>query len=688
MMRKIFLVIVSLLLPTLVMAQETTTYMLQKVTSVEAGGMYVFEQSGMVMIGEIVSSGINTTDTYNTSGLAGTESYVWTLESAGSEKYYIKNISAGKYINNTSGNTIKLGTTNSSKWKIDIDSEEHALITNTSNNDMFLGLSDVGSFYKAYAQSNLSTYAHAITVYQLVEEQAQQLTSIEVTTPPTKRVYEVGEEFNPEGMVVTATYKKLADGSTTQTDVTADCTYAPTEPLTTADEIITISYQDKTTTLQITVNPAPTYEVTLADMGVLLSYNDDGSTVTLPVRESMADYTFVGWSETECLEETTTCPELIVAGSYYPTKDVTLYPIFRTQSEGSSESWTLITDLSTLTSGTYALVVELDDGWHAFNGSISDKGMGAATEAFTFNNGTASTLPSGAAELTFTVSDNGILITNANGNYLTANATNKTGFLKWDSTSDNWILDAVGSTTILKYSDKYLRYATSSSAFRGYYSPSDGTAICVARKGSIVSHYVSLPYHQTINSYATLFLGYDAIIPDGIEAYIATASDKENTINLEQLTDVIPAMTGVVLKASAPATYTLLVSQEEATPCNNNLLCGVLRATAVNDLLSTYNGKSLYGLQLRDGMPFFARLVLDTDDESHNTLAAHRAVLVLDGPAPATELRVGDGDETGLHGIELGKKVTAAKCYDLTGRRAENGVRGWVIEDGRLTYKR
>ena len=229
--------------------------------------------------------------------------------------------------------------------------------------------------------------------------------------------------------------------------------------------------------------------------------------------------------------------------------------------------------------------------------------------------------------------------------------------------------------------------AQATPGFRCYDGTSTGSVICMARKGSIVSHFVSLPYHQTINSYATLFLGYDAIIPDGIEAYIATASDKENTINLEQLTDVIPAMTGVVLKASAPATYTLLVSQEEATPCNNNLLCGVLRATAVSDLLSMYEGKNLYGLQLRDGMPFFARLVL-TDDESHNTLAAHKAVLVLDGPATATELRVGDGDETGLHGIELGKKVTAAKCYDLTGRRAENGVRGWVIEDGRLTYKR
>ena len=690
-MRKIFLVIVSLLLPTLLMAQATTTYRLQKVTSVEAGGLYVFEQSGKVMIGEIVSSGINTTNSFSASGLAGTENYVWMLESTGSDNFYIKNIAVNKYINNTNSTKISLGSS-SSKWKITFDTDGFALITNTSNSDRYLGYASLYDyFYKAYAQSDLS-YPHAITMYQLVEEQAQQLMGIEVTTPPTKLEYEVGEVFNPEGMVVTATYE-LADGTTTQTDVTDNCTYAPTEPLTTDDEVITISYEGKTTTIQITVNPVPTYAVTLADMGVLLPYNDDGSTVTLPVRENMTDYTFVGWSETECPEETLTCPELIVAGSYHPTKDVTLYPIFRTQSEGSGDGWTLIRDLSTLTSGTYALVVELDDGWHAFNGTISNQGMGGATEAFTFDNGTTSSLPSNAAELTFTFSDNGLVIAISSSKYLTAKGTKTTGHLTWETSINYWDLYTYEGVTYLRYktSVQPMLYSTAQATpgFRCYDGTSTGTVISVARKGSIVSHFVSLPYHLTINSYATLFLGYDAIIPDGVEAYIATASDKENTINLEQLTDVIPAMTGVVLKASAPATYTLLVSQEEATPCCDiNLLCGVLHATAVSDLLNAYEGKSFYGLQLRDGKPFFARLVLDTDDESHNTLAAHRAVLVLDGPAPATELRVGDGDETGLHGIELGKKVTAAKCYDLTGRRAENGVRGWVIEDGRLTYKR
>lgn len=685
MKRYFFLTFSMLLLPTMLLAQATPTYRLQKVTFVAAGNLYVFEQSGRVMIGDIESNGIKTTDSYNTADLSGTEIYVWTLESANGD-FYIKNISKSKYINNSSSTTMSLGSSRSSKWNFEFNTEGYAFITNTSNSNRYLGYaSSFEFFYKAYTEEN---HPHSITVFQLVEEQAQQLTGIEVIALPTKLEYEEGEFFDPNGMVVMAKYE-LADGTTIQTDVTADCTFSPIGPLTTNNQIITISYQDKTATIQITVLPLPRYTVTLADTEDILTYNDDGSTVPLPVRENMDGYIFVGWSETECLEETMTCPEIISDVNYHPTKDVTLYPVFRTQSEESSEGWTLIRNLSAITSGTYVLIVELDDGWHAFNGTISSNGMGAATEAFSFNDGTSSTLPNNAAELTMTVSDEGIMIVNANDQYLTAKGTN-TGYLKWDSKSDYWKLNTFESFAYLQYSDKVLRYSTSQSSpgFRGYYSAEDGMTICLARKGSVRTHYVTLPYHMTINSYATMFLGYNAIIPDGVEAFIATASDEPNTINLEPLTGVIPAWTGVVMKATVPTSCTLLVSEDGAMPCSDNLLHGVLRTTAVSDLLDAYEGKNLYGLQLRNGAPFFARLVLSTDDDSQNMLAAHRALLVLDGPVTANELCVGTGDVTAAHGMEYMERQTPANSYDLSGRRSENTTRGWVIENGRLILKR
>lgn len=47
--------------------------------------------------------------------------------------------------------------------------------------------------------------------------------SVAVTHAPTKTAYNVGETFDPTGLVVTATY---ADGTTE--DVTDGCTFSPT----------------------------------------------------------------------------------------------------------------------------------------------------------------------------------------------------------------------------------------------------------------------------------------------------------------------------------------------------------------------------------------------------------------------------------------------------------------------------
>ncbi len=79
------------------------------------------------------------------------------------------------------------------------------------------------------------------------------LSSIAITTEPTKTTYSEGETFDPTGMVVTATYN---DNSTE--DVTSSCTFSPATELTTSDTEITVSYTEngvtKTATQAITVN--------------------------------------------------------------------------------------------------------------------------------------------------------------------------------------------------------------------------------------------------------------------------------------------------------------------------------------------------------------------------------------------------------------------------------------------------
>lgn len=121
-----------------------------------------------------------------------------------------------------------------------------------------------------YYKSASYTGQKAIQFYKRVGGAAHfttwALSSIAVSTPPTKTVYIEGESFNPEGMVVTATYADVSDATNTREEVIANTalTFAPDGALSTTNTTITISYQGKTTTQGITVNPAPT--TTLADV--------------------------------------------------------------------------------------------------------------------------------------------------------------------------------------------------------------------------------------------------------------------------------------------------------------------------------------------------------------------------------------------------------------------------------------
>ena len=151
---------------------RTTTYKLVQVTSVEANGLYVFEQSGHVMNNSTSSSALETTDSYNTTGLIGTETYVWTLETA-TNGFYMKNVSIGKYLNNTDKGSIKQISNEGSgvsDWTFTFQTNNTVLIKNSNNSNRYLGYQAETTYkYKTYTNSG---YPSAIKVYKLVPEGA------------------------------------------------------------------------------------------------------------------------------------------------------------------------------------------------------------------------------------------------------------------------------------------------------------------------------------------------------------------------------------------------------------------------------------------------------------------------------------------------------------------------------------
>ena len=89
-----------------------------------------------------------------------------------------------------------------------------------------------------------------------------ELSSIEITTPPTKTEYIAGEKFDPAGMVVTAKY----DDETEKTLTAEDWTYDLTGELKTSDRNVTVSYTENEVTKTVRQRITVTNDVTDAEI--------------------------------------------------------------------------------------------------------------------------------------------------------------------------------------------------------------------------------------------------------------------------------------------------------------------------------------------------------------------------------------------------------------------------------------
>ena len=117
----------------------------------------------------------------------------------------------------------------------------------------FLGWAESASAASAqYQPGETISPGKSLTLYAVWQKNEVTLQSISVRTNPTQTTYTVGDTLNTAGLNLTAAY---SDGST-QT-VTSGFTCTPTKLNTAGQQIITVTYNGKTTTFDVTVNPAP-----------------------------------------------------------------------------------------------------------------------------------------------------------------------------------------------------------------------------------------------------------------------------------------------------------------------------------------------------------------------------------------------------------------------------------------------
>lgn len=178
------------------------------------------------------------------------------------------------------------------------------------------------------------------------------------------------------------------------------------------------------------------------------------------------------------------------------------------------------------------------------------------------------------------------------------------------------------------------------------------------------------------SGWATIYLGLDAAIPDGLKCYtISSVSD--NVAILSSLTNILPAHSGVIVKGIPNTNYTFAYNNNYAGNADvENLLRGTLSNEYLsspifvlsnpNDVVGLYSAKEVDGKYLNN---------------------ANKAYLPADAvPAASLSqgLRFGSQDPTSIIGTE--RSITPsgdAVIYDLTGRRVERMGKGIYIVNGK-----
>ncbi len=176
--------------------------------------------------------------------------------------------------------------------------------------------------------------------------------------------------------------------------------------------------------------------------------------------------------------------------------------------------------------------------------------------------------------------------------------------------------------------------------------------------------------------YATLHLGYKVSIPAGVEAYVVSATN-DNWATLEQVNNVIPAATPVILKNVGDGTsYNFYYTSDEAPEIESNLLEG--------SIVDRYVADDAYVLGIKDEE---VGLYTATKNQLSNTAFknnANKAYLpkTTGMNAASYSFRFGEGT-TGIDQITENREQSTV-IYDLTGRRVESiSAPGIYIVGGR-----
>ena len=209
----------------------------------------------------------------------------FTVGSASSSGWTLYDSSATQYIASPGGNEFKYSSTGGT---CSVDSDGRLLCSNR-----YLCVN--GTNYRFY--TSYGSYP-PFYVYKVPgSSSTKTLSSISVSTAPTKVTYTAGETFDPTGLVITRTYSDSTSDTYTYAGHTSEFTFSPTTStaLTTSNVSVTITYGGKSCSQAITVNAAKTLSsisVSTAPTKTTYTAGENFDPTGLVIRRNYSDSTY------------------------------------------------------------------------------------------------------------------------------------------------------------------------------------------------------------------------------------------------------------------------------------------------------------------------------------------------------------------------------------------------------------
>ena len=486
-------------------------------------GEYLIVAGTSALSGGTSSWGTTTTVTVSNNKISTTANISVTISKGGtSGTYYIYMNSNSKYLKEVTSNTFATADASSTdtEWKISL-SNGNAQIACASATTRYLRLNGT-SGYRCYtsATGTLPKLYKKAASYTITAQSNN-------TTYGTVSLSETTITASPKtGYRVSTTTPYTISPSEAATVIQSENKFTVTP---TANCTITINFEAK-----------PKYTVTLKDDNSTLIQSTAGGSVTLPSREGCDGYEFVGWTKTWTSDQTswtTTAPTIIPDGSYTPTANENLYPVYT--KTGTTEATTtttdyVLTDLANIKSTDIVVITT----YHSTNG----------TYAMSNNNGTSSapTAKSVTVSGSKLSADPGTNykwnISNNNGN-LTIYPNGTTSTWLYCTSANNGVRVGTNANKTFTISNDYLKH-TGTSRYLGVYNKQDWrcyTSSTVNIDNQELKFYVETTTTTTTSTTTTSYISVPDCATETVVSFdLNGGSGTFDDVTLDGTTYVIP----------------------------------------------------------------------------------------------------------------------------------------------------